>query len=121
MKRIVVIFMLFIGLSSIYAENVKYIRKKSIKSISIHRAPYHGAPVTFSYSSELKTLTLCFHYDMENAEVIITKDGEEIADDVFDMESNEILECDMSECGEGEYVIYVQVEGEVYFKTLTLY
>lgn len=97
--RNLLVFVMFMFVSvNISADNgqVSFVRKiKITKGDIAHKAPYHGAPVTFSYSSELKTLTLCFHYDMENAEVIITKDGEEIADDVFDMESNEILECDM--------------------------
>lgn len=100
---------------------VCFTRKIKIRNGGItHKAPYHGTPVTFSYSSEIKTLTLWFHYNMENAEVIITKDGEEITNYVFNMEANECLECDLSECGEGEYVIYVQAGGEVYMETLTL-
>lgn len=58
---------------------VCFTRKIKIRNGGItHKAPYHGTPVTFSYSSEIKTLTLWFHYNMENAEVIITKDGEKL-------------------------------------------
>lgn len=73
----------------------------------VHKAPYNGEPVTSSYNLSGKTLTIWFHYNMDNAEVVITKNGEVIASDVFDMEANEALEYDLSGCGEGEYAVSV--------------
>jgi len=65
-------------------------------------------------------LTLWFHYAAENAEVLITKNGETVAEETFDMSANELLECDFSECESGEYTVYVavddvyQVLGQIY-------
>lgn len=55
-------------------------------------------------------MALWFHYNTEKAQVVITKDGENVADDMFDVDANELLECDMSECGEGEYVVIIYNE-----------
>lgn len=85
-----------------------------------HKTPYKGLQITSSYSPEFKTLTLWFHSKLENVEVIITKDDEDIADELFDMNTNEILECDLSECGEGEYVFCVRAGDEVYLTTIFL-
>lgn len=86
----------------------------------LNRAPYHGAPVTSSYSPELKTLTVWFHYNMEDAEIIITKNGEEVSDNVFCMNANDAVEYDLSECGEGEYAVYVQINGELQMTNIFL-
>lgn len=80
---------------------------------NVHKAPYHGDAVTSSYSEPVALLTLWFHYAAENAEVLITKDGETVAEETFDMSANEQLECDFSECEAGEYTVYVAVDGVV--------
>jgi len=130
MRHLIVILLAF-GISSqicaqdLNYENITYrmvcISNKDLKNIGIRHAPYHGAPVTSSYSPELKTLTVWFHYDMEDAEIIITKNGEEVSNNVFCMNANDAVEYDLSECGEGEYAVYVQVNGnmqliDIYFK-----
>ena len=90
------------------------IRRTVIRDIrGIYKAPYHGDAVTSSYSEPAAVLTLWFHYAAENAEVLITKDGETVADETFDMSANEQLECDFSECEAGEYTVYVAVDGVV--------
>lgn len=80
---------------------------------NVHKAPYHGDAVTSSYSEPAALLTLWFHYAAENAEVLITKDEETVAEETFDMSANEQLECDFSECEAGEYTVYVYVQGEL--------
>lgn len=48
---------------------------------------------------------------MDNVEITITKDGEPVASDVFNMNAYEGIEYDMSECKKGEYVVYVVTDG----------
>ena len=48
-----------------------------------------------------------------NARFLITKDGETVMDETFDMSANELLECDFSDCESGEYAVYVAVDGVV--------
>lgn len=78
---------------------------------NVHKAPYHGDAITSSYSEPAALLNLWFHYAAEHAEVVITKDGETVADEAFNMSANEQLECDFSECEAGEYTVYVTVDG----------
>lgn len=80
---------------------------------NVHKAPYRGDAITSSYSEPAALLTLWFHYAAENAEVLITKDEETVAEETFDMSANEQLECDFSECEAGEYTVYVAVDGVV--------
>lgn len=119
MKRFLILI-LFVCLSQICVKGVTYVKKINQISNDLKRAPYKGSTVTFSYDSNLKTLSMWFHYEAEQAEIIITKEGEVVADDVFDMAANETLECDMSDCNEGEYVVCVQIDGEVFFTTVVL-
>lgn len=128
--RHLIFILLALGLSSqicaqdINYENITYqivcISNKDLKNIGIRHAPYYGAPVTSSYSPELKTLTVWFHYNMEDAEIIITKNGEEVSDNVFCMNANDAVEYDLSECGEGEYAVYVQINGELQMTNIFL-
>lgn len=110
MKTILFYLMLLIPLTVISANEEFVCVYKKIKISSgtvVHKAPYNGEPVTSSYNLSDKTLTVWFHYNMDNAEVVIMKNGEVIASDVFDMEANEALEYDLSGCGEGEYGVIV--------------
>lgn len=47
---------------------------------------------------------------------MITKDGETVAEETFDMSANELLECDFSECESGECTVSVAVGGAVQIK-----
>ena len=47
---------------------------------------------------------------------LITKDGETVAEETFDMSANELLECDFSECESGECTVSVAVGGAVQIK-----
>lgn len=77
-----------------------YKRIKVCGGTVVRKALYNGETVMASYDPSGKTLTVCFHYNMDNAEVVIMKNGEVVASDVFDMEVEEDLEYDLSECGE---------------------
>lgn len=94
-------------------QNISF-RRKAIKSQGhIYKAPYHGDLVTLFDGGNAETFTLWFHYAAENAEVIITKDGETVADETFSMAANELLECDFSACESGEYTVSVVANGEI--------
>lgn len=94
-------------------QNISF-RRKAIKSQGhIYKAPYHGDLVTSFDGGNAETLTLWFHYAAENAEVIIMKDGETVADETFSMAANELLECDFSACESGEYTVSVVTNGEI--------
>lgn len=80
----------------------------------IKRSPYHGDLVTSSCDYGMMQLSLWFHYKAENVEVIITNDGMTVAEETFDMDANEVLECDFSECGSGAYTVCVVVDGVVH-------
>lgn len=83
----------------------------------ICHAPYRGDAVTSSYDELGRVLTLWFHYGADNAEVKISKDGETIASETFDMSANDRLECDFSMCESGEYVICTFVGNVMQFVT----
>lgn len=80
----------------------------------IKRSPYHGDFITSSYDVGIMQLELWFHYEVENAEVIITKDGETVAEETFYMLADEALECDFSGCDSGTYTVCVVADGEMY-------
>lgn len=92
-----------------YGNNISWrIIKKEIKGNgSVARAPYRGAAVTSFYDELGRMLTLCFHYGADDAEVKISKDGETIASEIFEMSANDRLECDFSMCESGEYTVSV--------------
>lgn len=116
-KVVVTIVFAFIAISTFAHYQTLSVKMQKIliptNGTVVHKAPYNGEPVTSSYNPSDKTLTVWFHYNMDNAEVVITKNGEVIASDVFDMEANEALEYDLSGCGEGEYGLIVVVSRSV--------
>lgn len=129
MKKLFIAIMCVFVVTQLYAKtvdgNVSRVHFRTVKyntnaGKSIHHAPYHGDAVTSSYDEMSSLLTLWFHYAAENAEVLITKNGETVAEETFDMSANELLECDFSECESGEYTVYVavndvyQVLGQIY-------
>ncbi len=123
MKNLFIIVMCMFAVVQLHAEagwecfgNVHFRKvKPNIETgKGIHRAPYYGDAVTWSYSEPAALLTLWFHYAAENTEIVIIKDGETIADETFDMSADEVLECDFSECEVGEYEVYVSAYGEAY-------
>ena len=78
----------------------------------IHKAPSQdGAPMSFYYDTAQSIFLIWFHFIAENTEIIITKDGEQVASDTFYINEDEGIECDMSECKKGEYVVYVVTDG----------
>ncbi len=77
------------------------------KGTSVNKAPYHGAPVTFSYDASGKLLTVWFHCKASGAKVRFTHDGEDLLTELVDMEKNEAIEYDLSECGASEYLVTV--------------
>ncbi len=79
----------------------------------IKKTPYHGDFVTSDYDASASLLTLWFHYAAEDAEVIITCGDGTVADVTLDMEANERLEIDFSECETGEYTVSVAANGEI--------
>lgn len=122
MKNLFIIVMCMFAMVQLHAEKgwngIDNVHFRSVKANTnagkgIHHAPYHGDAVTSSYSEPTALLTLWFHYAAENAEVLITKDGETVADETFDMSANGQLECDFSDCDSGEYMVYVAVDGVV--------
>lgn len=123
MKRIIFIILCIFALTQTYAETalnnggkVRFrIKRNVIKTGGvIHRAPYHGAAVTSSYDEQTSLLAIWFHYQADDAEVIIIKDGDTIVDETFNMAANELLECDFSECENGEYSVTIIADGEMF-------
>lgn len=122
MKRAFVILMCMFAMAQLHAEtelretgNIHFRKvKPGLNSDKgIYRSPYHGDLVTSFDGGNAETLTLWFHYAAENAEVIITKGGETVADETFNMSANELLECDFSACESGEYTVSVIANGEI--------
>lgn len=50
---------------------------------------------------------------MTDVQVVITKNGETVAEESFNISEEEQLECDMLECESGEYNVYILVSGEM--------
>lgn len=122
MKRLFIAIMCMFVVTQLYAEtgqgSAGRVHFRTVKyninaGQSVHHAPYHGAAVTSSYNDASTLFTLWFHYAAEDTEVLITKDGETVAEETFDMSANELLECDFSECESGEYTVSVAVDGAV--------
>lgn len=65
------------------------------------------------YDLQNKNIILEPQYEMDDVQVIITKDGETIAEGSFNISEEEQLECDMLECESGEYNVYILVSGEM--------
>lgn len=122
MKRLFIILMCVMSMAQSFADTVwqkvgrvsyRKIKLGTGSSATVHRAPYYGDLVTSDYDVSAALLTLWFHYAAEDAEVIITCDGETIADVTLGMEANERLELDFSGCEIGEYTVSVAANGEL--------
>ncbi len=121
MRRIFIILMGFLLMCPFLVEANAQEQKSQVRvrrtvirnNVDVRKAPYHGDAITSSYNDASALFTLWFHYAAENVEVLITKDGETVMDETFDMSANELLECDFSDCESGEYAVYVAVDGVV--------
>lgn len=80
---------------------------------AICKAPSKDYIVTSSYNIQTSLLYIFFEYSMTDVQVVITKDGETIAEGSFNISEEEQLECDMLECESGEYNVYILVSGEM--------
>ncbi len=89
--------------------NMKLVVKSDIV---VHKAPsQEGSPMSFYYDTAQSIFLVWFNFIAENTEIIITKDGEQLASDIFYINEDEGIECNMSECEKGEYVVYVVTDG----------
>jgi len=115
MKKIFLFtLMIFASIGNMYANNIflyTYERVKLKLDNGILKAPSQGETITSLYDYSLNKLIVSFYAMMDNVEVTITKDGEPVASDVFNMNAYEGIEYDMSECEKGEYVVYVVTDG----------
>jgi len=115
MKKIFLFtLMIFTSIGNMYANNIflyTYERVKLKLDSGILKAPSQGETITSLYDYSLNKLIVSFYAMMDNVEVTITKDGEPVASDVFNMNAYEGIEYDMSECEKGEYVVYVVTDG----------
>lgn len=90
------------------------IRSKGLcESKGIRHAPSSNEKIILSYDLQNKNIILEPQYEMDDVQVIITKDGETIAEGSFNISEEEQLECDMLECESGEYNVYILVSGEM--------
>ncbi|CCX69037.1 unknown [Prevotella sp. CAG:255] len=87
---------------------------------AICKAPSKDYIVTSSYNIQASLLYIFFEYSMTDVQVVITKDGETIAEESFNISEEEQLECDMLECESGEYTISVLANGQI-LMTKTFY
>lgn len=83
------------------------------ESNGIRHAPSSNEKIILSYDLQNKNIILEPQYEMDDVQVIITKDGETIAEGSFNISEEEQLECDMLECESGEYNVYILVSGEM--------
>lgn len=79
----------------------------------IYHAPSSNEKIIFSYDLQNKSIILEPQYEMDDVQVIITKNGETIAEESFNISEEEQLECDMFDCESGEYNVYILVSGEM--------
>lgn len=90
------------------------IRQKGIgENKDICYAPSSNEEIILLYDLQNKNIILEPQYEMDDVQVIITKDGETIAEGSFNISEEEQLECDMLECESGEYNVYILVSGEM--------
>lgn len=89
--------------------------KIKIKETTSHRAPYNGASITSYYDAQSSLLTIMSHSKQNDVEITITKNGEEVVHNVFDMGANEGLEYDFTESESGEYTLYVTSRTDILF------
>ena len=72
------------------------------------------------YDLQNKNIILEPQYEMDDVQVMITKNGETVAEESFNISEEEQLECDMLECESGEYTISVLANGQI-LMTKTFY
>lgn len=97
------------------------IRSKGLcESKGIRHAPSSNEKIILSYDLQNKNIILEPQYEMDDVQVIITKDGETVAEESFNISEEEQLECDMLECESGEYTISVLANGQI-LMTKTFY
>lgn len=122
MKKLTTLFISCILLSPVTASNRIIVNKLKSKPCkvnidyssfnSLRRSPSNSSiPVSLLYDHIYKELTVVFHKQINNANIIILQNGEEISNGVFDMEENEGIEYDLSECGTGEFSVYADIDG----------
>lgn len=89
MKKLFIAIMCVFVVTQLYAEtgdvssgrvHFRTVKYNTNAGQSVHRTPYHSAAVTSSYNEASALFTLWFHYAAEDAEVLITKDGETVAE-----------------------------------------
>lgn len=80
---------------------------------AICKAPSKDYIVTSSYNIQASLLYIFFEYSMTDVQVVITKNGETVAEESFNISEEEQLECDMLECESGEYTISVLANGQI--------
>lgn len=115
MRRILAILMILVSFGKVSANNgfvCEFRKIIFVKGGSIgNKAPSHDMPITFFYDNLSNRFVVSFYVRVDNAEIIIIKDGEKLASDVFSVNEDEGIECNMSECEKGEYVVYVVTDG----------
>ena len=80
---------------------------------AICKDPSKDYIVTSSYNIQASLLYIFFEYSMTDVQVVITKNGETVAEESFNISEEEQLECDMLECESGEYTISVLANGQI--------
>lgn len=115
MKKFFLLLVMVFSFGEVFANNdFAPVFRKIVgigKGLIVNKAPSQKEPVISFYDTTRKVFIVWFCCSEENAEIIITKDGETVALDVFNVNEDEGIECDMSECEKGEYVVYVVTDG----------
>ncbi len=115
MKNLLVVLIMLMSFVEMNAESINnHINMKLVvkSDIVVHKAPsQEGSPMSFYYDTAQSIFLVWFNFIAENTEIIITKDGEQLASDIFYINEDEGIECNMSECEKGEYVVYVVTDG----------
>lgn len=90
------------------------IRQKGIgENKDICYAPSSNEKIVLLYDLQNKNIILEPQYEMDDVQVMITKNGETVAEESFNISEEEQLECDMLECESGEYTISVLANGQI--------
>ena len=79
----------------------------------ICHAPSSNEEIILLYDLQNKNIILEPQYEMDDVQVMITKNGETVAEESFNISEEEQLECDMLECESGEYTISVLANGQI--------
>ena len=114
MKRSI-FFCIFLHSFSINTDAINtYHFYKHKKSATQHKAPIQGRQVMATCNN--RTVTLFFFcYDEDPIELSIYKDGELIATESFLLDTDDILECDLSEYTEGCFTFYAKINKDIQF------